>query len=394
MPYQRQLMPPPILSRRIVVRVLSLTLMALFTVWAIWKARKPETWEWVGQAPQPRAERQAPKDDGGRTKDLLPAFEEPVPNQLYFEQLGGLLAITPMPTLAPGSLDLRFLAVVSYEHATPIERPVPREPRIAGRKAPEPELSILSKAVDRERFLRPEDEVNRRARGDADARYHLIELASLARPEDLAADALQNVRYDHLINEPGRFRGQVIHIEGSLRRVDRFEMAEPPPGVKECFQGWLVAGRPDREQIYCVLFTDLPPGFPPEKDWLQHILSGAKFDGYFLKVLRAEDSRDRRGRPVPVLVGRTVTPPPAVPAEERANWLSLGVTAVFIVAVFVCLVAVLLYRRGDRRMAERLNALRDRARLSSPGSEDPARPAASEFNFEDAPPDKPRNGQS
>ncbi len=391
MPCQPALQPPPILNRRVLLRVFSLSLMALFTIWAIWKAGKPETWEWVAQV-QPQAGPQAVQE-----KNEVPAAspQEPVANQLYYEQLGGLLALTPMPTTTPSSLNLRFLAVLSYEHATPIERPVRAEPKIAGRRAPEPEASILAKAVDRDGFLFPEDEVNLRARGDADARYHLIELGSLARPEDLAADATANVRYADLIRDPSRYRGQVIHIEGSLRRVDRYAMHEPPPGVKECFVGWLVAGRPDREQIYCVLFTDLPPGFPPEKDWLQHIVNGAKFDGYFLKVLRAEDAKNPRGRPVPVLVGRTVIAPPVVRAEEGANWLSLGVTAVFIAGVFVCLVAVILYRRGDRRVADRLSELRRRAALPP----DLARDVAPEFNFDnaDAPespsPPKPGNGR-
>jgi hypothetical protein len=386
--------PPPVLNRRVILRTVSLLLMAVFVVWAIWKARKPETWEWVAQAnpkeqqlpqqaPVPEEEKEVMDSNGP-----MPLADEPIPNQLYYEQLGGLLAISPMPTATPASAELRFLVVLAYDHAMPLEAIDDSKRKAGGRRAPEPVLSILQRSLDRQGFMVPEDEGDRKKEGDMQARSHLIEVASVARPEDLAADARRDVRYFDLLGDPARYRGQVIHIEGTLRMVNRFEMHEPPPGVDQFYMGWFVAGRADLDQVYCVLFHELPPGFPPEKDWLQHYIARAKFDGYFLKVLLAQDAKDRRGRLVPVLVGRTVIAPAVARTQEGANWLSMGVTAVFIAAVFVCVVAVFLYRRGDRRMSDRLAALRKRARLPDEIPVDPT--LAREFNFED----KPRNGQT
>ncbi len=74
--------------------------------------------------------------------------------------------------------------------------------------------------------------------------------------------ATRGLTYANLFNEPQLHRGKVIHFEGLLRRLSRFE---PPAetkldGVKDQYEGWMFDPERYGANPVCVVFTDLPAG--------------------------------------------------------------------------------------------------------------------------------------
>jgi hypothetical protein len=147
-----------------------------------------------------------------------------------------------------------------------------------------------------------------------------------------------------------------------------------------------------------VLFTELPKSFPPEREWDRLYLRDVQFDGYFLKVLRVdrpEESKSPvRASYIPVLVGRTVQllPPDSVAATVPWQTILLA----FLVALGVGTIAMILYRRSERRYLAKMAEVRRRVeqREDYPDSASPAE-SQGVWNPSDPPPADPgsyRNG--
>ncbi|HMF15214.1 MAG TPA: hypothetical protein VKE94_23025 [Gemmataceae bacterium] len=190
--------------------------------------------------------------------------------------------------------------------------------------------------------------------------------------------ASKDLTYAHVFNQPSRYRGQIVHVEGTLRQVRRFD---PPAtakaaGVANLYEGWIFDPKRFGADPWCVVFTDLPTGITPG-DKLSYSVS---FDGYFFKRYLYESrntNKPEHWRKAPLLVGRTVTltAAPAAPAEAESDWAgSLVPIFLGLVVGSIALAFGLGYwfRRGDRRVRQRLTTITDRE-FVEPGSNDELR---------------------
>jgi len=185
-----------------------------------------------------------------------------------------------------------------------------------------------------------------------------------------AQSATRNLTYANLYNEPQLHRGKVIHFEGRLRRLARFEPPEETKldGVKDRYEGWMFDPERYGANPVCVVFTDLPAGLETG-DKLDVRVS---IDGYLFKKYRykaADGTRD-----APLLIGRTLTlkQAPSKPDSEEGGFFS-GFMAVTFMAVLgsVFLLALLLtlwYRRSDRQVQQRLMTAQTSAFAMPPGA--------------------------
>jgi hypothetical protein len=352
--------------------LLVLGAIAVLMVATAYKLSNPRAWQWVRGPGDP-----PPGIVASDEEKILP----PPPPQLGFAdrlrvqqsagQAAGVLAAFASPTLAPASIDAAFAGPLHLEHVPlpdQVEPPAHRETR----RAPIPDPTILAGAYDRQRFLlddplrseeAPENILNEQRRRDADARYHLLQLAHFTAAENLAADARSDVRHTALIEKPADFRGEVIHVEGELVWVQHFELKRPIAGLEHAYSGALLTR--NANERYFLLFTELPPNFPPQKDWPRLYRSGVRFNGYFLKVLLDDHPREK-GKFVlhPVLVGKTIDWPSS--AEESGWSFPIGPTLGVIGAVIVLVLVVgYFYRKSDQSHAERLAAVRHRVRAAA-----------------------------
>src|SRR5258708_24628470 len=155
--------------------------------------------------------------------------------------------------------------------------------------------------------------------GELTAYADALAKANLSPVDAIANGARRDVSRTNLLSDPHRFRGEVIHLEGRLRLVEKL----PAPllvsylGINEVYEAWIF------EQGYganatCLLLTELPKGLMPGP---QNDVPVA-FDGYFFKIYRYK-SRDRskasQEREAPLCIGRTLTllkRAPQVPSHE------------------------------------------------------------------------------
>jgi hypothetical protein len=124
----------------------------------------------------------------------------------------------------------------------------------------------------------------------------------------------RDVLFSQLIDNPRRYRGLPIHIDGTVLRVLR----QDEPGSNlfprgQYFEAYAIT--PDSVNFpWYLVFEEAPPNLQVGDDLRQHIT----FDGYFFKLL-AYQAADTM-RVAPVLVGRFPPAPEAGAARPEPGW--------------------------------------------------------------------------
>jgi hypothetical protein len=178
-----------------------------------------------------------------------------------------------------------------------------------------------------------------------------------------ANSARRDVTYAHLMSDPNDYRGDVVHLEGRLKRVRRFNPPIATDNVRDLYEGWMFARERGAEPV-CMLFTELPQGLQVA-DTMEVKVA---FDGYFFKRYRfkAADNIPNQAREAPLLIGRTVTlleaPVDASGSESGGGYKSLLLVFMAVVLVTVALAVGLTwwFRRGDRRVRSRIAGAMER----------------------------------
>jgi hypothetical protein len=169
----------------------------------------------------------------------------------------------------------------------------------------------------------------------------------------------------HVFNHPSRYRGQVIHIQGTLRQLRRFD---PPAtakaaGVADLYEGWIFDPQRLGADPWCVVFTELPSGVRTGEG-LEYAVS---FDGYFFKRYQYESRNTNKAehwRRAPLLIGRTVTltsaPVVAAPEQDWAGSLVPIFLGLVVSSIALAFGLGWWFRRGDRRVRQRVAAATER----------------------------------
>jgi hypothetical protein len=173
-----------------------------------------------------------------------------------------------------------------------------------------------------------------------------------------AGNDRRDVTYAHLFNEPRKYRGQVVHFEGQLHRVRRFD---PPlivaqAGVKNLYEGWMFSKLYGVNPV-CMIFTELPPGVSVAEQMQVEV----SFDGYFFKKYRykAADSKPGTAREVPLVIGHgpVVEQQAAATAPAASVWSGslLIILLVLVLGTFGLAVGLhWWFRRGDSQVRRRV----------------------------------------
>jgi hypothetical protein len=202
---------------------------------------------------------------------------------------------------------------------------------------------------------------------EIDAYMDAVEKAYRMPAHTFANSARPDLTYGHLSSEPRKYRGQVAHFEGTLKRVRRYDppMMLAQAGVRDIFEGWIFDVKQYGVNPVCVVFTELPQGITVGEDMKVE----AAFDGYFFKKYRyvAGDSKPGQAREVPLLIGHApVLLHPAVAADGSpppSAWMSSLLTG--LLAFIACTIGLALFmhwwfRRADHKVQRRLEGARQR----------------------------------
>src|SRR5262249_39498868 len=119
--------------------------------------------------------------------------------------------------------------------------------------------------------------------------------------EAFANSARRDLTYAHLFEEPEKYRGEVVHYQGRLKRVRQFDAPEfirdYLPVIYEC---WLFDLKVYGANPLGVLVTELPRGVPVK----EQLDIPVTVDGYFFKRWRYQAGDGWRD--APLLIGRTL----------------------------------------------------------------------------------------
>src|SRR5262249_36363428 len=189
--------------------------------------------------------------------------------------------------------------------------------------------------------------------------------ASRISAEAFRRGARRELTYANVFNHPAKYRGQVVHVEGTLKQLTRFD---PPAtakaaGVADVYEGWIFDQHYGQEP-WCVLLTKLPSGVSVG----ERLNVPVQFDGYLFKRYSYKARGTRKGEEwprAPLLVGRTLTvaPTPAVVETLDTDWVgSLVPIFLGLVAGSIALAFGLAwwFRRGDQRVRQRVAAVSQR----------------------------------
>src|SRR5260370_815927 len=156
--------------------------------------------------------------------------------------------------------------------------------------------------------------------GEAQAYNYLLVQAAATPVAAFAKSARSDVTFAHLFEEPSKYRGQVVHIEGRLGRLRRFDAPRIAvrQGVPVLYEGWIF-GDAYFSNPYCVIATAVPKSIPlwqieqgktgqPKRIWRGETLNHrVSFDGYFFKRYRYKAGDGWRDPPLligPALLDR------------------------------------------------------------------------------------------
>ncbi len=181
--------------------------------------------------------------------------------------------------------------------------------------------------------------------------------------------ATRGLTYANLFSEPQLHRGKVVHFEGLLRRLSRFE---PPAetkldGVKDQYEGWMFDPERYGAHPVCVIFTDLPAGLEPG----DRLDARVSVDGYFFKRYRYKSADGTRD--APLLISRTLMlkQAPSKPDSEEGGFFSGFMAVTFMAALggvfLLALLLTLWYRRSDRQVQQRLMTAQTSSFAMPPG---------------------------
>ena len=196
---------------------------------------------------------------------------------------------------------------------------------------------------------------------------YILGLAQATERSTFERAARKDVSYEHAFDRPQEVRGEVIRVEGILRKLKRVEAPEAAKawGVDQIYIGWVFDPKnPQLNRPWYVVFTRLPTKF----DFKDRPNCRVTFDGYFFKRLRFEV--EERWFDAPLVIGRTpalVNELPTAVAYRRAArprrrrcWPSAGPSRS--------------PRPGDRRLQSDLARCRGEALGQAPRRCHPVRP--------------------
>lgn len=212
--------------------------------------------------------------------------------------------------------------------------------------------------LDRVRDRVPLADINNEP-GEVAAYYYAMTVAHKTPVDALFKTARRDLTYIQIFDEPEVHRGQVIYLEGDLKRLWRFEPADrmKKEGVKDHYEGWIFDRRyPGQPARHCLIFTELPEGIKPG----ENLDYPVKFAGYLFKRYRVRDAKPAFD--APLLIGRTILldtkfRPDGKTEEVKQSFLNGfflvgGITLAFIVGLG------LWYRHHDQAVRRRLAGVR------------------------------------
>ncbi|MCY2967610.1 MAG: hypothetical protein NT069_28935 [Planctomycetota bacterium] len=271
--------------RRIVWSVMSLAIVLI----AISEARKPGNWKWL--APDPTS---SPTAREGKARPALAEKDDLEPDQIRI--------VTPRN---------------SSQLATRDRQPADLDLRISG--------DFLDAVED--------------SRVGVRAAENPAYFAMLAKSREIPVDRFESaaridLTYATLMNDPAEHRGEIVWVEGELRRFGPIPAGPNDEGFDELYEGWLFTDEAGRTNPYRIVCVSAPADFTEGNEIRERV----RIPAYFFKRLNYATAHGQHA--APMFIGREFQKVVRSGSKEVSDRMaSLMVPAV---VLLVCTFGVLL----------------------------------------------------
>jgi hypothetical protein len=225
-----------------------------------------------------------------------------------------------------------------------------QENALASDRAPRIDPDVLAGIEDRAPVRSAAENYN-----EAQAYNYLLVQANTTSGAAFAKSARRDLTFAHLFEEPSKYRGQVVHIEGRLGRLRRFDAPRlaVKQGIPVIYEGWIF-GDAYFSNPYCIIATSISESIPLGET-LNHRVA---FDGYFFKRYRYKAGDGWRD--APLLIGRTLVDRQAASVASDVDSSFTGLLLPGLVTILITTVGLVIglnwwFRRSDRRVRTHLD---------------------------------------
>jgi hypothetical protein len=178
---------------------------------------------------------------------------------------------------------------------------------------------------------------------------------------ELKLNARKDIAFAHLFEEPAKYRGSLVYLEGRLRRLRRFD---PPAlaakeGVPALYEGWLFTAG-SFSNPFCVVVSEIGPGISLGERSDDEVA----FTGYFFKKYRYKAGDGWRD--APLLIGRSlvlIDPDSATSSAPTGSVYLYVIVGTIATTVALAVGLIWWFRLSDRQVRAKLQSIRDNARL-------------------------------
>jgi hypothetical protein len=180
-----------------------------------------------------------------------------------------------------------------------------------------------------------------------------------------ANSAYTDVTFTDVFTEPTTWRGKVVHYEGTIRSIRRFDapLMLRGKGIKDLYECWIFRKDDGSNRPVCLVCTELPESVKPG----ERLSLEVSFDAYFFKRYRYEavGSKPGTAREAPLFIGRGFVVPRQPEGTSEASDTGAKTFLIGFLGL-VCATFVLAFglhfwfRHGDRRVQARIKQARAR----------------------------------
>jgi hypothetical protein len=288
----------------------------------------------------------------------MPAVVKELPNNVAYRQNGAKAAASVLGYANPFTTVGPLVAGSVNQTWPPVElKPWQEElPKVAVK------LDWLNRfytIIDREPIITFKQDPS--PSSETIAYYNVLALARKLPEDAIKKGARSDLTFAHFFNEPEKYRGEVVHVQGTLARLTRFDPSnyEKEAGITDHYEGWIYDPKEYGANPMCLLFTELPPGIKPGTK----LNVPVSFDGYFFKRYRYETGeRTKKGsvwRDAPLLIGKTIevrdfNPGAVEEGVSKGKGMVMIFLGVLLATMSLALGVAYFYRRGDKMVRSRL----------------------------------------
>jgi hypothetical protein len=206
---------------------------------------------------------------------------------------------------------------------------------------------------------------------ELDAYFQMLISAGQTSDKAFYAQARRDLTYRHLMERPRKYRGEVVYLQGRLRRLEKQDAPAMlrQAGVKFVYEAWFFINNNGAAPV-CALFTELPPGLKMG----EKLNAEVGFAGYLYKKYRyGSGITGKQVRFAPLLLGRMPhdLSLPTDPADENdPNQGLLPLFMSLVAGTFLAVILLSLYFRSNDLKVRQALALMNRQDFVLPGSEE------------------------